>query len=351
MIAAVMFTSPPGAHMLRRRIAATAALAVAGALAATAPALAGQQGPPPLPTAASGATVERVASGVAVPTSFAFAGDTVFAGGGPAEEGNPPTGLFTLANGRATKVPGTPRFVFGLAWFNDRLYVSAGDRIISYRDWNGTRFGSSRVIRRTNRQLKSFNGLAFGPDGLLYTGVGLDPRYDGSRRDPARYARTVVSMRPSGRGIKIVARGLRQPFQMTFPEGATSPYVTDLAQETPRRRVPLDQIVVARQGDSFGFPTCVRFVPTDCAAHDKPLVNLPRHSSPMGIGSFGQTLYVALFGGLEPEKPSVVTIPVAGGDPTPFLTGFVAPIVGLGINGNQLYVGDLTGSIYRVAVG
>jgi glucose/arabinose dehydrogenase len=157
-------------------------------------------------------------------------------------------------------------------------------------------------------------------------------------------------MRPSGRGLRIVARGLRQPFQMTFPQGATSPYVTDLAQETPRRRVPLDQIVVARQGDSFGFPTCVRFRPNDCSAHDDPLVTLPRHSSPMGIGSVGQTLYVALFGGLEPQKPAVVSIPVAGGEPTPFLTGFVAPVIGLGINGNQLYVGDVTGSVYRVAV-
>ena len=336
--------------MLRRRIAVTAALAVAGALAAGAPALA-QQGPPPLPTAANGATVERVASGVPTPTAFAFAGETVFAGSGPVEEGDAPTGLFTLANGEATKVPGTPRFVFGLAWSNDRLYVSAGDRIIAYRGWNGTRFAGSRVIRRANSQLKSFNGVAFGPDGLLYTGVGLDPRYDGSRRDPARYARTVVSMRPSGRGLKIVARGLRQPFQMTFPQGATSPYVTELAQETPRRRVPLDQIVVARQGDNFGFPTCVRFRPSDCASHDEPLVTLPRHSSPMGIGSVGQTLYVALFGGLEARKPAVVSIPVAGGEPTPFLTGFVAPIVGLGVNGNQLYVGDLTGSIYRVAAG
>jgi len=70
----------------------------------------------------------------------------------------------------------------------------------------------------------------------------------------------------------------------------------------------------------------------------------------MGIASVGQTLYVSLFGGLEPQKPAVVTIPVAGGAPTAFLTGFVAPVIGLGVNGNQLYVGDVTGSIYRVAV-
>ena len=240
--------------------------------------------------------------------------------------------------------------MFGLAWHNDRLYVSSGDRIITYRGWNGTRFTGSRVVRRANSQLKGFNGLAFGPDGLLYSGVGLDPRYDGSRRDPARYARTVVSMRPSGRGLKIVARGLRQPFQMTFPEGATSP-----VRDRPR---PGDAAPPRPARPDRGRPAGRQLrLPDLRALHGErlrgarqPLVILPRHSSPMGIGSIGQTLYVALFGGLETEKPAVVTIPVAGGEPTPFLTGFVAPVVGLGVNGNQVYVGDLTGSIYRVAV-
>jgi glucose/arabinose dehydrogenase len=331
--------------MSRRLRGLAVAAAVAGSLAVVSSAHA-QQGPPPLPTAANGATVERLATGVPTPTSFAFAGDTVFAGSGPVERGNAPTGLFTIANGKATKVPGTPKAVFGLAWHNDRLFVSAGNRIISYRGWDGTRFSGHRTVRRANAQLPGFNGLAFGPNGRLYVGVALNPKYDHSR-NPARYANDVLSMRATGADLKVVARGLRQPFQLAFPQGATSPYVTDLAQDETRR-VPLDQVVVAKRGSNFGFPTCLRFRVTACGRFDKPLVTLPRHASPMGIGSIGDTLYVALFGGLEKEKPAVVSIPVGGGDPTPFLTGFVAPIVGLSTNAGYVYVGDLTGSVYRV---
>jgi glucose/arabinose dehydrogenase len=330
--------------MSRRHRGLTAALAVAGSLALTSSAVAGQA--PPLPTAANGATVERIAGGLATPTSFAFTGDTVFAGIGPAERGHPPTGLMTVANGSAKKVPGTAPVVFGLAWHNARLFVSSGDKIISYRGWNGTRFTGSRVVRRANKQLEGFNGLAFGPNGRLYAGVGLNPKFDHSK-NPARYANTVVSMRGTGADLKIVARGLRQPFQLTFPAGATSPYVSDLAQDSGT--IPLDQVVVAKQGSNFGFPSCVRVTENQCGSFAKPFVSLPKHASPMGIGSIGQTLYVALFGGLQKEKPVVVSMPVAGGTPTPFVSGFVAPVVALNTNANYVYFGDLTGSLYRVA--
>jgi glucose/arabinose dehydrogenase len=330
-----------------RRLAVSIALAMTGLLAISAPALAGEA--PPLPTAANGATVERLGTGVSVPTSFAFAGDTIFAGSGPSEgRGNPPTGLFTLANGEATKVPNTPKYVFGLAYHDGRLFISTGDRILSYRGWNGTRFTGRRVVRRANSKITGFNGLAFGPDGRLYTGSALNPRFDHSR-NPVQYANTVLSMTATGANLRVVARGLRQPFQLAFPEGATSPYVTDLGQDETRR-IPLDQVVVAEQGANFGFPTCVRFTERSCGRFADPLVTLPRHASPMGIGSIGQTLYVALFSGLQREKPVVVSFPVAGGTPTPFLTGFVAPVVGLTTNAGYVYVGDLTGSVYRVKV-
>jgi glucose/arabinose dehydrogenase len=328
-----------------RRLAVPTALAVAASLAVAAPALAQGGGPPPPPTATSGATVETVATGLATPTSFAFAPDgTAFAGVGPAEEGKAPSGVFTLADGKATKVAGTPPVVFGMAWHNDRLFVSAGRQIVSYRNWNGTRFTGSRVVRRANKNVIGFNGLAFGPNGRLYTGVSLDEKSD-AKKGPGKYANTVLSMRATGADLKVVSRGLRQPWQMVFPQGATAPIVSDLSQETGK--IPLDRLVVAKQGSNFGFPTCVLLKAGDCPRFAAPLVTFPQHASPMGVGTIGQTLYVALFGGLQKNKPAVVSMPVAGGTPAPFMA-FSVPVVALGTNAGYVYTGDVTGSIYRV---
>ncbi|HEY4097127.1 MAG TPA: hypothetical protein VGM33_16515, partial [Baekduia sp.] len=97
------------------------------------PAAATAQGPPP-PTAVNGNPVTTVATGVTTPTAFAFTGDTIFAASGPSEDpdSHGATGLFTLAGGKATQVPGTAPVVSGLAWHDDKLYVSAFTKIIAY---------------------------------------------------------------------------------------------------------------------------------------------------------------------------------------------------------------------------
>ncbi len=317
-----------------------AAAAAAAALALASPT--GAQAPP-LPTAVSGKPVTRIASGVTTPTAFAFTGDTVFAGSGPAEQGHGPTGLFTLAGGTATKVPGTPPVVAGLAWHAGKLYVSSFSKITAYAGWNGTRFSSAKTIARPLKA--GYNGLAFGPDGRLYAGVGFRDKYDPGR-DPSPHAQSVISMTAGGKDLRTVATGLRQPFQLDFPAGARYPYVGVLGQE--KGRIPKDAIVVAKPGRDFGYPRCLFAVGTTCKGFAKPFVLLPKHASPMGIASIGSTLYVALFGGLGDGKPVVARLPVGGGAPKPFLTGFVAPIIALGEHAGRIYVGDLTGSIYAV---
>ena len=327
-------------HHPYSRIAVGAALAVGCLLPATAAA----QGPPP-PTATNGRPVTTVASGVATPTAFAFAGSTVFAGSGPAEQGSAPTGLFTLANGTATKVPNTPPVVFGLAWHQRKLYVSTGPSIIAFSGWDGRKFASSKTISAPKKPFRGFNGLAFGPNGKLYAGVALDEKHD-HKADHSPHAQSVVSMTAKGKHLRTVARGLRQPFQLTFVGRGRHPYVSVLSQD--QGKIPKDAIIVARKGQNYGFPTCFWGKPKTCKGFAKPKIFLPKHASPMGIGAIGRTLYVSLFGGLGDGKPVVISVPARGGKPKPFLQGFVAPVVALGVHAGKVYVGDLTGTIYAV---
>jgi glucose/arabinose dehydrogenase len=304
---------------------------------------------PPLPKASNGNTVEVVGTGVPTPTAFAFTGSTVFAGSGPNEETNGPGGLFTLADGKATKVPNTPPVVFGLAWKSNKLYVSTGASIVALSGWNGTTFtGESTVYASKKKGFPGFNGLAFGPEGRLYAGLALNPKYDHSA-DPFKPSQAVVSMTAAGKGLRVVAEGLRQPFQLNFPQGSKYPYVSVLGQDKGGT-APNDEIVVAKPGQNYGFPTCTWILPKqkkECAGMNEPAIFLPPHASPMGIGSIGKTLYVALFSGTG-KGPEVVEMSEKG-QPQPLLTGFAAPVVGLGVNEGSIYVGDLTGSIYKVA--
>lgn len=331
----------------RRWFGAALLAALASVASFVVVAASGAAGPPP-PKAANGNPVEVVGSGVPTPTAFAFAGSTVFAGSGPNEESGGPGGLFTVAGGQATKVPNTPPVVFGLAWKANKLYVSTGPTIVALSGWNGTAFRAAKTIYANKKKgFPGLNGLAFGPEGRLYAGLALNQKYDHSK-DPFHLSQAVVSMTPTGKHLKVVARGLRQPFQLDFPRGSKYPYVTVLGQD--KGKAPRDEVVVAKPGQNYGFPTCTWILPKQkkqCKRFDKPAIFLPPHSSPMGIGSIGKTLYVSLFGGTG-KGPEVVAMSKRG-HRRPFLTGFVAPVIALGVNKGSVYVGDLTGSIYKVA--
>jgi glucose/arabinose dehydrogenase len=324
-----------------------AALVAAVSLVIVAP---GGAAGPPLPKASNGKKVEVVGTGITTPTAFAFTGSTIFAGSGPNEEsGGPGGGLFTLAKGKATKVPNTPAVVFGLAWRSNKLYVSTGETIVALEGWNGTRFSAETLIYASEESgFPGFNGIAFGPEGRLYAGLALNEVYDHSA-DPFKPSQAVVSMTATGQDFKVVAEGLRQPFQLNFPKGSKYPYVTVLGQDKGGK-APNDEIVVAKPGQNYGFPDCTWILPKQqnaCKSFEEPAIFLPPHASPMGIGSIGKTLYVSLFGGTG-NGPEVVEMSEKG-QPRPLLTGFAAPVIALGVNKGSIYVGDLTGTIYKVA--
>ncbi len=315
-----------------------AALAGSLALAATAAA----QGPPP-PTAANGATVQTVAQGVPTPTQFAFGGGTVFAAAGGAEDGSAPGGVFVLKNGTAVNLPGSPKIVFGVVWHRGTLYVSALDRILAWSKWNGKKFKHKRVVYKSDRKhFSGFTGLAY-RDGRLYTGGSFGDANEFKRLKSRPYDQTYLSLKTSGKGgLKIVSRGLRQPWQSTFVKGHARPFLTVLSQDNVDPAPP-DYIVSPKPGLDFGFPKCNGLVAALCKGYAKPFATFPQHTSPMGISPIGQRLYVAEFGPMAVASLSAN----GGGTPKTFLSGYVAPVVALGTHRGWVYTGDLTGAVYR----
>jgi glucose/arabinose dehydrogenase len=313
-------------------------------------------GPPP-PMSTNGQPVQLVASGLGTPTSFAFGAGNVFEGdGGSSQSGPPNGGVFLLEHGTATKLPHSPNFVAGLAWRKDTLYISAATitkkgpkfQLLGWSGWNGTAFTQRNVIYTAPKGFDGFNGLAFGPDGRLYVGVDVGLT-NGNDHGPAKtpYLYEILSIRPNGKGLKVFASGMRQPWQLAFPKGSSSPFVSDLGQDKGAKNPP-DFLLRVRDGDNYGFPKCNWTQPKACNGYAKPFKMFAPHTDVMGVGIIGKQLYLSEFLGNGGKSGLVVSMPMMGGSPKTLVTGFVAPVVGLGVHAGWVYVGELTGQVFRV---
>jgi glucose/arabinose dehydrogenase len=343
--------------MLSRAVKSLGVVAAASAAAASA---ANAAGPPP-PTSTNGHPVQLVASGLGTPTSFAFGGGNVFEGdGGPQTEGapgGPPNGgVFLLKRGTATKLPGSPNFVAGLVWHKGTLYVSAATigktkkfQILAWSGWNGTTFKKRKAIYTGPKKFDGFNGLAWGPDRRLYAGVdvGLTNGNDHGPANKTPFLYDILSLKPNGKDVRVFAKGMRQPWQIAFPAGSSSPLVSDLGEDT-RAKTPPDFLLRVRQGDNYGFPNCNWIKRSACKGFTKPFKFFAPHTNVMGVGIIGKKVYLSEFLGNKGQSGLVVSMPVGGGKPKTLLTGFVAPVVGLGVSHGYVYVGELTGQVFRV---
>ncbi|MDQ2700980.1 MAG: hypothetical protein M3Y23_06595, partial [Actinomycetota bacterium] len=301
------------------------------------------------------AKVERFATGVGIPTQIAFNGKTAFVSG--AAEGPFKGGVFAVRPGsrKAVKVKGTPRSAFGIATRRGKVYVSAGRNVFRYSRYDGKRFRGVKKIYSGPKAFSGFSGLAFGPNGRLYAGVSLNQKYD-HEKDPSLYGNSVVSMNTNGNNLKVVSTGLRQPWMMTFAKGSRNPFVSVLGQDLPENNGAPDLIVNAAPGSNFGFPECSWLSVAPCEGFTEPLLELDpvpgengslSQQSPMGIGSIGDRLIVALFNGAG-QGPSVLEVGSDGKGAKPFMTGFAAPVLSVATHKGKVYAGDLTGTIYRV---
>lgn len=304
---------------------------------------------PPLPTATNGKPVSVVATGIPTPTSFAFYKGNIFVSAGGNPNNGKGGGVYVVRKGKGVLLPGSPPFVAGLALRGNTLYVSAGPKILAWTGWNGSHFTHVRLVVKGPANFSGFNGLAFGHDGRLYSGVSLpNTKKADFTHGATPYANDVVSVSTKGGLLKVVSVDVRQPWQLLFTPGRNAPIVSDLGQDNLGKKEPPDALLRAHQGDDFGFPTCNWVKMALCAGFAPPMMNFPAHADPMGLGMIGNNLYVSLFGGLG-KGPEVIRTSPTGGADSAFMIGFAAPVVGLGTHAGRVYVGDLTSTVYSVA--
>lgn len=223
------------------------------------------------------------------------------------------------------------------------------------------------------------NGIAFGPDGWLYVGVGaLTDRAEPANPQFERFATlhpleaSIVRVNPLTSEVQIVAQGIRNPYDLTFAADGQI-YATD----NGLLEGPGDRVLMVDNGANYGWPywrtrgcdTCPARSPALTVMPD--LLALPDYTLPRGIVAYTgeqfpvnmfNSLFVAFWNG-TPNAQRVVriepgTVPPADSDPEvlalyepePFVTGLIRPIdVIIDADGALLIADFIYGHVWRVS--
>ena len=269
-----------------------------------------------------------------------------------------------VVTGRASRKPDVVarglRVPLGLAWLHERLYVSEQGRLSRYTLRGSSLAGRRTVLRRLPFGRHQQDNVVVGRDGRLYLGSGST--CDVCRERDPRSA-TVLSLRPDGTDLRVVARGLRNPYGLAFQPRTGRLYASVNGQDelgTDASPEPAESVVVVRQGAFYGWPRCwpsyrLRRLAGRCRGVAPPAAYLEPHSSADGIAFWRGDLFVALWGQYLSNRHGrrVVRIKLGANgkatSATEFARGFDHPLALAVDRRGALLVADWgRGVIYRI---
>jgi glucose/arabinose dehydrogenase len=240
----------------------------------------------------------------------------------------------------------------GLAWIGRTLFVSSQGRLDRMQVGARTTWGRRPVVSGLPYGRHQQDNVVVGRDGRLWLGSGST--CDLCRERDARSA-AILSVRPDGGGLRVEARGLRNPYGLvSTPRGI---FATVNNQDLLGEWEPAETVVRVRRGARYGWPACwpswrQRALRGSCSGVDRPFAYLEPHSSADGIAYRAGALYVALWGQYASRAHGryVVRVDLATRRVTTIARGFKHPLaVAVDARGGVL-VGDWeTGVVYRLS--
>ena len=313
----------------------------------------------------AGFRVETFARGLAHPTAMAYGPDGriyVTQDGGT-----------LVAIRRGTRSPQVLvrglRTPLGLAWSGSKLFVSEQGRLERFELRGGRLEGRRVLVRGLPFGRHQQDNVVVGSNGRLYWGNGST--CDVCRERDRRSA-TVLSLRKDGSDLRVVARGLRNPYGLAFQPGTGRLYATVNGQDeigTPSDPEPAEMLVVVRRGAFYGWPRCWPNARTlhlsgSCRGVAAPAAYLEPHSSADGLAfytghsfprSYRGNVFVAEWGEYLSNRfgRRVVRVQLAPNGRarrvSAFASGFGHPLALLVDPGGGLLVADWgRGVVYRI---
>ncbi len=227
----------------------------------------------------AGFRAEVYASGLRKPTAIAFSpGGRLYV----TEEG----GQITMARPRS-RAPAVVARGFhtplGLAWLGQTLYVSAQGTL--WRLAGGRR---TALVAGLPFRLHQQDNVVVGRDGRLYFGSGSTCN---ACKEGSRLSAAVLSVRPDGKGLRVVSSGLRNPFGLAVQPGTGHIFASVNGRDDLGKGEPAEAVVEIRAGRFFGWPRCwpsaarLRLAGR-CTGTSRPAAYLEPHSSADGMAFY-----------------------------------------------------------------
>ena len=213
------------------------------------------------------------------------------------------------------------------------------------------------------------NGIAFGPDGFGYVGVGgradhgerlVEPNI-GELDESDPLEASILRFSPDGALVEVYAHGFRNPYDITW-DGDGVLYATDNGRDPDLETgvSPPDELHRVVPGAEHGYPyydcTLCFGIPAGVEVLPPTLELIP-HGAATGVVAYTNDerpayfndLFVVTWSAFEGAQ-KVVRFSPDSGESSDFATGFAQPIdITVGPDGH-LYVADFaTGLIYRIA--
>ena len=260
--------------------------------------------------------------------------------------------LVVIRRGRPRLVASRLRVPLGLVFRGSSAFVSESGRIERLR-LAGGRVASRRVlIGRLPYELHQQDNIVIGRDRRLYFGSGST--CDACRERDPRSA-TILSVRMDGSRLRIVARGLRNPYGLAVQPRTGRIYASVNGRDKLGAHEPAEMVVRVRRGARYGWPRCWpswrrRRLVGACGGVSKPVAYLEPHSSADGIAFWHGALYVAEWGQYDSSRAGrrVVRVDVANGHASTFAEGFDHPLAVLRSKHGLLVADWGRGVVYRI---
>jgi glucose/arabinose dehydrogenase len=194
------------------------------------------------------------------------------------------------------------------------VYVSYQGAITVFKDTNGDgRSDEERIfVDELPFDKHQNDNLEFGPDGLLYIGVGsaCDACDDSDPRSA-----TILRFNVETGESEIFATGMRNPFDIAFHPETGDLFATDNGRDDLGMEGPLEELNHIVQGGDYGYPNCWNEQDQPgCENTIPPIAFFESHSSADGVdiyngesfpAEYRGNVFVSIFGSWL--KPGVQT--------------------------------------------